>query len=158
MTTVAATVSRTSLGLGALSLTTAPYYLFQDSPKASGLDPGQVVKSRIWATSPYVPGGIEVFSMPGITTMNLHVGVQDTSQAATLTDIDTLVTAFSQAGGYTLSASIGTGASVGVFAWTCYDADYSIDPYPIDSVVPTSPMYGVHFVIPRSPIPVSGPI
>jgi hypothetical protein len=149
VTTVSATIS----GSPGLTLTSAPYFIWGgtgDGP--SGMDPGQVINSRIWATSAFVAGAVQVWSVPGEVAATLKVYVYETTDQTDLrTDLTSLIDAFQQPS-YTLAFDIG-GAT---YSWSCANADYAIDAFPIIAVVGLC--LGVTFDIPRSPIPVSGPI
>lgn len=151
MTTVVASISTTD---GSLTLTSAPYEILgAESTGGSGLDIGQVQFSRVWATSAYVAGGVQVLSIPGMVSATLKMYVYDTSQANVQTDLATLIEAFTQ-DTYTLTFEVGDAT----YEWTCYNADYQIDPWPLIAVIPTTPRLGVTFDIPRSPVPLQGPI
>ena len=138
-----------------LTLTSAPYYVDGgDGAGPSGWDAGQVIKSRVWATSAYVPGGVEVLSVAGMVAATLKVFVYETTGAGwgqLETDLTTLIDAFDQSS-YTVTLTI----DAATFAWTCADADVQIDGFSRLAVIGLA--LGVTFDIPRSPVPVSGPI
>jgi len=138
-----------------LNLTSAPYYLDGgDGTGPSGWDAGQVINSRIWATSGYVNGAVQVWSVEGEVAATLKVFVFETVEAGwgqLQTDLATLITAFKQPS-YTVTLTI----DAATFAWSCTNADYAIDAFPKVAVLGLQ--LGVTFDIPRSPIPVSGPI
>jgi hypothetical protein len=149
---VVATISWTGAGSvdGLLTLTTAPYEI-DGTETGSGLDVGQVVQSRLWATSPYVAGAVQVLSVPGVVAATLKMFVHDTSQSGMQTDLTNLIDAFCQPS-YTLTFTVG-GAE---YSWLCNNADYQIDPWPLQAVIGNR--LGVLFDIPRQPIALAGPI
>lgn len=138
-----------------LVLTNSPYALGAgDGTGPSNFSPGQVVYSRVWATSAYVAGAVQVWSVPGEVSASLKVWITETAAAGwpqMMTDLTALIDAFQQSA-YVLSLDIGGQT----FAWNCVNADYEIDDYPMEAVVGLQ--LGATFTIPRSPIPVSGPV
>jgi hypothetical protein len=144
---VSITVSAT---VGGLTLTSAPYFLDGgEGAGASGLDPGQTIYSRVWATSAYVAGAVQVMSVAGMVAETLKVFVYeatdtDASQGQLQTDLNALIAAFTVPS-YTLTFNLGDAA----YSWTCNNADYAIDAFPALSVF--GPALGVTFDIPRMP-------
>lgn len=158
MSTVSATISRTSLSLAPLTITGGnPYFIDGGGDGGpSGLDIGQVVNSRIWATSAFVGGAVQVWSVPGMAaaTLKMYVVEQPSlgeDQLDLEEDLATLIFAFTQPT-YTLTFNIGDA----IYAWPCYNADYQIDPWPMLAV--NGYALGVTFDFPRSPYPTEGPI
>lgn len=155
MSTVTATISRTLLSEPTLSITSAPYEIMgNENANNSGFDIGQTVFSRVWATSAYVGGAVQVMSVPGMVSATLKLYIYDTTALLVEEDLAVLLFAFGQAT-YTLTFSIDSA----IYAWTCYNADYQIDPWPLEAVVgPNLFRLGITLDIPRSPYPVLGPI
>jgi hypothetical protein len=159
MTTVSGYITRSSLSLSNLAFGLGtPYYIDGGSDSGagggnggSGLQPGQVVKSRVWATSPYVAGGVQVLSVAGIVTTTAVICVDADSHADLQSDLTTLMTAVEQSS-YTLSITFDSTT----YAWSCFDADYQIAPFPMQFVF--GYFLPVTLTIPASPTPVSGPV
>jgi hypothetical protein len=149
---VSATISLAGATPSTLSLTDAPYEI-DGTATGSGLDVGQVVYSRVWATSAYMAGAVQVWSVPGMVAATLKMYVYNTAsdQVQLQTDLTTLINAFTQEG-FVLSFTVG-GAT---YSWACNNADYQIDPWPLQAIIGTR--LGVTFDIPRQPIAVAGPV
>ena len=140
-----ASIDRTSLSLSALAITSDPFAL-----AAEGVDFGPVQYRRQVATSQFVHGGIPTSMVKDLTELGMTVRVKGSTQAVLQTNIDTLIDAVSQ-WTYTITFSY----SSTVYTWTCWAADYAVgatdDRFDLLDVE-------VSLVIPRSPIPVAGPV
>lgn len=148
MTVVAASISG---AFESLSLVTPPLSILGGTGDASGIDPGQVQFNRVWATSPYVAGGVNTLTVAGVVAATFQVWVKSTSQLSDLDYIALLIEAFTQQT-YTLTLVLDSAT----YEWNCYCADYDIGKFPVISVIGLA--YLCTFVVPRSPIPVLGPI
>lgn len=144
MTAHTATISRTELGMSSLSLQDTTYAVMNNS-----INGGVVQWRREVAVSPYVAGETEIGSVKDQVRSALTIRVTAGSHAALQTAVSTLVSAFSQKS-YTLTL----GFDGVTYAWTCGRADYSIA---FDEAMRLRSVARCTFVLPRSPVPASGP-
>lgn len=145
MTTYAATVTRTELGLSALSIHDGTTYFIR------AFQPGKVPIRREEAKSPLVVATVEIGSVKDDALATMLVQVRGASHSAVQSSISTLISAFSQ-NEYTLTVSIDGTA----YAWTCRKAQYGLDDF--DFAFRHRLFAHVDLTFPRSPVSVSGPI
>lgn len=146
MTTRAATISRTELGLSTLSLMDDTFDIINEP----GFDAGRQTWRRELATSPFVAGALEVGAVRDQALGALVMRVKGATHAALQSSISTLVSAFTQSE-YTLTVTYDSTS----YAWTCQRADYQLG---FDQAMRIGFVARVAFTYPRSPVPVSGPI
>lgn len=138
------------IGTTSLSLTSANGYVV----RSDGIAPGAKSMRRNTVTSPYVPGRFITDLVADFQTAELDVLVQGTSAADLRTKIGALLTAAEQYA-YTLQVVI----DGQTYSWMCEPADSTVG----DSgafVEADMDLFQqvVHLSIPRSPIPVAGPL
>jgi hypothetical protein len=138
-----------------LTITSAPYYILGQESSGSGMDPGGVQFSRLWATSPYVAGGVPVLTVAGMSQATMKVYTYEDpnsgTQAQLQTDLGTLIDAFTAAL-FTIQFNIGNAT----YKWQGYCADYQIDAFPMLTVFGYT--LGTTFIFPRQPIALEGPV
>lgn len=138
-------ITRPELGLADLVISSGAYRIVSE-----GADFGPVTWRKQEATSIFMHGSIPVYQVKSGTVINLGVRVLGSSQSQLAANIDTLIKAVSQ-WTYNLSLSL-EGTS---YTWTCYSADYAVggsgERFNLLDV-------DVRLVIPRSPIPIAGPV
>lgn len=141
---LSALVTRTDLSLADLNINDSTNYRIA-GPEIMA---GQVSWDRQQINSPWVEGDITISRRRPNVNSQLTVYVAGTDQANLMTNIRTLVSAFSQ-DRYTLQINIGSAVN----QWDCEAADYSVQ-------MDTAHVYGkyipVSFNIPRNPVPLSG--
>lgn len=141
---VSGLITRPELGMSDLLLDNTTYEI------RPGFDVGTVTRRRDVVRSPYVPGSFEVNSVPDQATLTLPLWVNGTTETARATAVTALLDAASQRV-YEVEITVNGAA----FRWTCDPADYSVafdDAHLYAHKVPAT------LVIPRSPIPVAGPL
>jgi hypothetical protein len=138
-----------AISLGSVVVTSSPYTVpdAEDAVKV-----GAVVHDRVLATSPFSSGAALVaFRRELVEGGRLQVDIDAASQAALDTATATLITAVTQWSWTWTIVSAGQ-----TYQWRCQPADYSIEP------ISGAELYGlsrtVRLVIPRQPIPLTGPI
>lgn len=140
--TLSVTISRTLLSLGALELNDhSAYYIAPGSP-------GEVTWQRVQVSSPFVDDDITVHRRRGKVTESFTVEVLGSTAATMATNLSTLLNAFRQ-DTFTLTSTI----SSQTYAWACEAADYRVI---WDGPRWVSKQCQVVFMVPRSPIPISG--
>jgi hypothetical protein len=156
MSTVTATISAPP-GVN-ITLTSAPYYILGSGSDGggSGMDPGGVQYSRLWATSPYVVGAVPLLALPGIVQATMKVYTYEDpnaggDQSQLQTDLTTLIGAYTEPV-FTIQFNIGDAT----YKWQCYCADYQIDAFPMLTVFGYT--LGTTFQFPRQPIALEGPV
>lgn len=138
-------VSRTLLGLTSLEINDhLNYYV---TPSFLG---AQVTWDRTQVTSPFVDDAVTVNRTRGRIGETITVEVRGDTQADLATNLDALLKAMTQ-DHYTLSVSVGGQG----YSYQCEAADYQMT---WSGPRMVSKQTQVQFTVPRSPIPLSGPI
>lgn len=147
--TITGSVTRTELALADLALNDDTYKIIRGS-----WGPGEVVWRRQAVSSPYVDGSFLVNATRDQVTTPLGIRVTGSSRTDCMNKVGTLCRAFEQFS-YELTITVdGTD-----FTYTCDPADYSwgeggaLQTFHIKAY-----KQEVNFMIPRSPIPVAGPV
>lgn len=142
---VTGSITRTELSLGALTLGSGDYLIL-----AEGMDFGPVTWRRQEARSPFIHGAIPTGQTKDITSAMMGIRVLGTTQSQLASNIDALVDAVSQ---WTYQINLDLDGTD--YTWQCYSADYAVgasdDRFDLLDVE-------VRLVIPRSPVPVAGPL
>lgn len=144
---VQASVTRTLLSLSDLTLAGSTFNVAEKPV----FDSGHVTWRRENVTSPFVSGDFEVGAVPDKAAITMAVRVTSTSDAALSSALGTLLAAFTQKT-FTLTATIGAAS----YSWACRRADYG--PVTFDQTLRGHRTAMVPLSIPRSPVPVSGPV
>lgn len=134
---------------GNLAICTSTYDVMYDA--ANGLDLGTVQWNRITADSPFSSGRVLVQAVKGTPTLNMRVDVTGADLATVQADVSTLLAAVWQTA-YQVSLTLDTGAT---YTWNCEPADATVG---VTYSHVLGRMCPVVLSIPRSPIPVAGPI
>lgn len=146
MSTIAATITRTELSLGDLTVADATYGLIAD-----GFDLGSPAHRYEWVTSDWANGAVD--SSGGAMdngTLIVPWDVQGTSQSDLATKVTTLIAALRQSTFYFKVTLDSTD-----WKWRCYRADVTAG---FSRTTDLGFMLPVTASIPRHPVPVSGPI
>ena len=140
--TVAATVTRTDLGMSSLNINDHSNYIL-----GTQILGGAVAWERNQVSSPWVDGDITVSRRRPNVQENIQVNILGTNQATMLTNIKTITEAFSQ-NSFTLTVTM----SGSVYQYSCEAADYTVE----WSVKMHSNQCMVSFMLPRKPIALAG--
>lgn len=141
---VVAKVTRSLLGLGDLNINDHSTYRLA-GPQVMG---GTVSWDRRQVSSPWVEGDITVSRRRTNVMDQITVYVDGANMAGVNTNLQTLITAFTQ-DRYTLSITVGSQQ----FAWDCEAADYQVT---YDTPHLKSLYVPVVFTVPRRPVALSG--
>lgn len=140
--TVAATVTRSSLGLSTLNIN--DHVNYQLGAQIMG---GTVTWDRNTVSSPYVDGDVTVSRRRPNINETIQVNILASSQAVMLTNIKALAEAFCQ-DTYTLTITM----SGQTYQYKCESADYSIE----WGIKMHSDQCMMVFSVPRKPIALAG--
>lgn len=146
MTTYAATLTRTELGLGTLNIHDGTTYFVRS------VDPGRVPIEREEAKSPLVKGSIDIGSVERDAILTGLIQVRGATHAAVRSNISALLSALRQ-NEYTLTVTI-DGTS---YAWTCKKAEAGLADG-MDFAFRHRLYAHVEFTAKRSPIASAGPL
>jgi hypothetical protein len=157
---IAGEITRANLSppLSPLPILVDPYWplLGDDSDAAdeashSGVTPTISALKTVWADSPYVAGKQLVLATPDNATLDLRLIIDGTSMADMQAKIAPIIAAIRGQ----LSFQVTISFDAAVYTWNCWTGDYQVAMNQLWMFGYLCPLY---LTLPRSPIPIAGPV
>jgi hypothetical protein len=122
-----------------------------DTSMHAGVTPAISALKTVWADSPYVAGKQLVLATPDNSTLDLRLIIDGDSMADMQAKIAPIVEAIRNQ----LSFQVSVTFDDAIYTWQCWTGDYEVAMNQLWMFGYLCPLY---LTLPRSPIPIAGPI
>ncbi len=122
-----------------------------DMSMEAGINPAQSKLKAVWANSPYVAGQQLVLAVPDNSKLALRLVVDGADMVSVQSSVASIIQAIRTQIAFQVSITLQTAT----YTWNCYTGTYLVS---FNQLFYFGYLLPIYLTIPRTPIPVSGPV